>query len=255
LERLPTGSLPPGLRGRAAALVQDTLLVPPPDLRPLVLLDSGNFATSDLNDLYRRVINRANRLRKPIELYAPETILESERRFLQGAVDALQPNCLLSRPVTGSGNPPQALKDCLSLVVLRALDSTSKRVDYSARARPVVVGSLPEDQVAVPQQIFTTLGLHSDSPVLLTNPADREGTWLALLPQPHNEVVLGLPPAAFTKLRYHSTAINADVVCQLHRPLGPEACTEARALFRHDPGAVCRVPSKTGWTDGEDEEA
>jgi hypothetical protein len=107
----------------------------------------------------------------------------------------------------------------------------------------------------VPQQIFTTLGLHSDSPVLLTNPADREGTWVALLPQPHDEVVLGLPPAAFQQLRYLSNAINADVVCQLHRPLGPEACTEARALFCRDPGEVCPVPSKTGWTDGGDKDA
>jgi RNA polymerase Rpb1, domain 1 len=254
LEQLSTESLPPGLRGRAAALVQDTLLVPPPDLRPLVLLDSGNFATSDLNDLYRRVINRANRLRKLIELYAPETIQESERRHLQGAVDALQANCLLSRPVTDNSKPPRALMDCLSRVVRRALESTTKGVDYSARARPIVAASLPEDWIAVPQRIFTTLGLHSDSPVLLTNPADRKGTWLALLPQPHDEVVLGLPPAAFQQLQYLSTAINADIVCQLHRPLGPEACTEARALFRHDPGEVCPVSSKTGWTDGEDED-
>jgi hypothetical protein len=253
LEQLSPASLPPGLRGRAAALVQDTLLVPPPDLRPLVLLDNGNFATSDLNDLYRRVINRVNRLRKLVELHAPETILENERRQLQGTVDALQANCLLSRPVNGSNDRP--LVDCLRMVVSRALESTTKRVDYSARARPVVAASLPEDRVAVPQRIFTTLGLHPDSPVLLTNPADREGTWLALLPQPHDEVVLGLPPAAFQRLRYRPTATNPDILCQLHRPLGPKACTEARALFRHDPGEVCPVPSKTGWTDGEDEEA
>src|SRR5205814_2714349 len=102
-----------GPQNKPEWMVLECIPVIPPDLRPLVLLDSGNFATSDLNDLYRRVINRVNRLAKLIELYAPETILESERRHLQGAVDALQANCLLSRPVTGSNNPPRALKDCL----------------------------------------------------------------------------------------------------------------------------------------------
>jgi hypothetical protein len=253
VEGLSEDSLPPGLRGRATALVQDTLLVPPPDLRPIVLLDNGNFATSDLNDLYRRVLNNANRLRKLVELNAPEVILEAERLKLQDAVDALHANCLLRRPVLGSNDRP--LRDCLSSVVLRVRDSTAKRVDYSARARAVVAASLPEDQVGVPRQIFDTLGLHPDCPVLLTNPADASGTWLALLPQAHDAAVLGLPPAAYRQLGFDAAAVDADVLCQLHRPLGPEACREARALLHGDPGEVCSVPANTGWTDCEGEEA
>jgi hypothetical protein len=257
LEGLPEDRLPAGLRGRATALVQDTLLVPPPDLRPIVLLDSGNFATSDLNDLYRRVLNHANRLRKLLELNAPEVILENERLKLQEAVDALQANCLLRRPVTlqVGNNPPQALKDCLTSVVLRVRESTAKRVDYSARARAVVDVSLPGDRVAVPRQVFDTLGLHPDYPVLLTNPANDEGTWLALLPQPHDEIVFALPPVAYQQLGFASFTDSADILCQLHRPLGPEACAEARALLHGDPGEVHSVPARTGWTDGDEEQA
>jgi hypothetical protein len=257
LEQLPEDRLPPGLRGRASALVQNTLLVPPPDLRPLVLLDSGNFATSDLNDLYRRVLNHSNRLRKLIDLNAPETILEAERWKLQQAVDALQCNCLLPRPITldVGDEQPRPLKDCLTSVVLRVRESTAKRVDYSARARVLSSASLSGDRVAVPRLIFDTLGLHPDYPVLLSNPANHEGTWLALLPQPHDEVVLGLPPTAFQQLGLQRTASGEDLLCQLHRPLSQEACTEARTLLQGDPGPVFSVPSQTGWTDLEEEDA
>jgi hypothetical protein len=256
VERLPDDCLPPGLRGRASALVQDPLLVPPPDLRPIVLLDSGNFATSDLNDLYRRVLNHANRLRKLIELNTPEVIRDNERLKLQDAVDALQANCLLSRPVTQQAGhePPRPLRDCLASVLARVREST-KRVDYSARARAVPDGSLPEDRVGVPRQVFDTLGLHPEYPVLVTNPADPAGTWLALLPEAHDGVVLELPPAAYRQLGFAAGAADADVLCQLHRPLGPEACAEARALLAGDPGEMFSVSSQTGWTDHEEDEA
>ena len=78
----------------------------PPDLRPLVLLESGNFATSDLNDLYRRIINRNNRLKKLVDLNAPEVIIRNEKRMLQQAVDALFDNGRCRRPVLGSSNRP-----------------------------------------------------------------------------------------------------------------------------------------------------
>src|SRR5262249_28741423 len=148
--------------------------------------------------LYRRVLNNANRLRKLVELNAPEVILEAERLKLQQAVDALHANSLVRRPVLGSNDRP--LRDCLTSVVLRVRESTAKRVDYSACARAVVDGSLADDRVGVPREIFDTLGLDAERPVLVTNSADPAGTWLVLLPQAHDAVVLGLPPAAHRRL-------------------------------------------------------
>jgi DNA-directed RNA polymerase subunit beta' len=87
-------------------MVLECIPVIPPDLRPLVLLDSGNFATSDLNDLYRRIINRNNRLKKLVDLNAPEVIIRNEKRMLQQSVDALFDNNRCKRPVLGSSNRP-----------------------------------------------------------------------------------------------------------------------------------------------------
>ncbi len=89
----------------------DVIPVIPPDLRPLVLLESGNFATSDLNDLYRRIINRNNRLKKLMDLNAPEVIIRNEKRMLQQAVDALFDNGRCRRPVLGSSQPPAQVPD------------------------------------------------------------------------------------------------------------------------------------------------
>ena len=92
-------------------MVMDVIPVIPPDLRPLVLLESGNFATSDLNDLYRRIINRNNRLKKLVDLNAPEVIIRNEKRMLQQAVDALFDNGRCRRPVLGSSQPPAQVAD------------------------------------------------------------------------------------------------------------------------------------------------
>ena len=92
-------------------MVLDVIPVIPPDLRPLVLLDSGNFATSDLNDLYRRIINRNNRLKKLVDLNAPEVIIRNEKRMLQQSVDALFDNNRCKRPVLGSQQPPAQVAD------------------------------------------------------------------------------------------------------------------------------------------------
>ena len=92
-------------------MVLDCVPVIPPDLRPMVQLDGGRFATSDLNDLYRRVINRNNRLKRLLDLGAPEIIVNNEKRMLQEAVDSLFDNGRRGRPVTGPGNRP--LKSCL----------------------------------------------------------------------------------------------------------------------------------------------
>ena len=111
----------------------DVIPVIPPDLRPLVPLDGGRFATSDLNDLYRRVINRNNRLKKIIELKAPEVIIRNEKRMLQEAVDALFDNGRHGRPVLGPGNRPlKSLSDMLKGKQGRFRQNLlGKRVDYS----------------------------------------------------------------------------------------------------------------------------
>ena len=105
-----------------------------PDLRPLVLLDSGNFATSDLNDLYRRIINRNNRLKKLMDLNAPEVIVRNEKRMLQQAVDALFDNGRCRRPVLGSSNRPlKSITDMIKGKQGRFRENLlGKRVDYSA---------------------------------------------------------------------------------------------------------------------------
>src|SRR6185437_11754062 len=122
-------------------MVLGVIPVIPPDLRPLVLLDSGNFATSDLNDLYRRIINRNNRLKKLVDLNAPEVIIRNEKRMLQQAVDALFDNNRCKRPVLGSSNRPlKSLTDMIKGKQGRFRENLlGKRVDYSARS-VIVVG-------------------------------------------------------------------------------------------------------------------
>src|ERR1700730_5697385 len=93
-------------RSRPEWMILDVVPVISPELRPMVQLDGGRFATSDLNDLYRRIINRNNRLKKIIEIHAPESIINHEKRLLQEAVDALVDNGRRARPVVGRNNPP-----------------------------------------------------------------------------------------------------------------------------------------------------
>ncbi len=121
-------------------MVLDVIPVIPPDLRPLVLLESGNFATSDLNDLYRRIINRNNRLKKLIDLNAPDVIIRNEKRMLQQSVDSLLDNARCRRPVLGSNNRPlKSLTDMIKGKQGRFRENLlGKRVDYSARSVIVV---------------------------------------------------------------------------------------------------------------------
>ncbi|GHT02664.1 DNA-directed RNA polymerase subunit beta' [Planctomycetales bacterium] len=140
-------------------MVLEVIPVIPPDLRPLVPLESGNFATSDLNDLYRRVIYRNNRLAKLLELNAPNVIVRNEKRMLQQAVDALFDNARCKRPVQGAGN--RALKSLTDMVKgkqgrFRA-NLLGKRVDYSARSVIVVGPELKLDQVGLPKKIALEL--------------------------------------------------------------------------------------------------
>jgi DNA-directed RNA polymerase beta' subunit len=137
-----------------AWMVMDVVPVIPPDLRPLVLLESGNFATSDLNDLYRRIINRNNRLKKLMDLNAPEVIIRNEKRMLQQAVDALFDNNRCRRPVLGSSNRPlKSLTDMIKGKQGRFRENLlGKRVDYSARSVIVVGPELKLTSAACPRR-------------------------------------------------------------------------------------------------------
>ncbi|MHC5034134.1 MAG: DNA-directed RNA polymerase subunit beta' [Planctomycetota bacterium] len=140
-------------------IVLDVIPVIPPQLRPLVLLDSGNFASSDLNDLYRRIINRNNRLRKLLDLNAPDVIIRNEKRMLQQAVDALFDNNRCKRPVMGSSNRPlKSLTDMIKGKQGRFRENLlGKRVDYSARSVIVVGPELKLHQCGLPKKIALEL--------------------------------------------------------------------------------------------------
>jgi len=140
-------------------LVMDVIPVIPPDLRPLVLLESGNFATSDLNDLYRRIINRNNRLKKLMDLNAPGVIIRNEKRMLQQAVDGLFDNSRCRRPVQGTANRPlKSLTDMIKGKQGRFRENLlGKRVDYSARSVIVVGPELSLHQCGLPKKIALEL--------------------------------------------------------------------------------------------------
>lgn len=140
-------------------MVLDVIAVIPPDLRPLVLLESGNFATSDLNDLFRRIINRNNRLKKLVSLNAPEVIIRNEKRMLQQSVDALFDNGRGKRPVMGSNNRPlKSLTDMIKGKQGRFRENLlGKRVDYSARSVIVVGPELKLHQCGLPKKIALEL--------------------------------------------------------------------------------------------------
>ncbi|MFY7824874.1 MAG: DNA-directed RNA polymerase subunit beta', partial [Candidatus Planktophila sp.] len=142
-----------------ASMVLDCVPVIPPDLRPMVQLDGGRFATSDLNDLYRRVINRNNRLKRLVDLGAPEIIVNNEKRMLQEAVDALFDNGRRGRPVTGPGNRPlKSLSDMLKGKQGRFRQNLlGKRVDYSGRSVIVVGPQLKLHQCGLPKQMALEL--------------------------------------------------------------------------------------------------
>ena len=140
-------------------MVMEVIPVIPPDLRPLVLLESGNFATSDLNDLYRRIINRNNRLKKLMDLNAPEVIIRNEKRMLQQAVDALFDNGRCRRPVQGTANRPlKSLTDMIKGKQGRFRENLlGKRVDYSGRSVIVIGPELGLHQCGLPKKIALEL--------------------------------------------------------------------------------------------------
>jgi DNA-directed RNA polymerase subunit beta' len=149
----------PSERNRPEWMIMDVIPVIPPDLRPLVPLDGGRFATSDLNDLYRRVINRNNRLKKLMEMRAPEVILRNEKRMLQEAVDALFDNGRRSKAIRGRGKRPlKSLSDMLKGKQGRFRQNLlGKRVDYSGRSVIVVGPELKLHQCGLPKAMAVEL--------------------------------------------------------------------------------------------------
>jgi DNA-directed RNA polymerase subunit beta' len=158
-KRLKTVNAIRSNNNRPEWMVLEVIPVIPPDLRPLVLLESGNFATSDLNDLYRRIINRNNRLKKLIDLNAPEVIIRNEKRMLQQAVDSLLDNGRCRRPVLGSNSRPlKSLTDMIKGKQGRFRENLlGKRVDYSARSVIVVGPNLKLYQCGLPKKIALEL--------------------------------------------------------------------------------------------------
>ncbi|HKM35352.1 MAG TPA: DNA-directed RNA polymerase subunit beta' [Lachnospiraceae bacterium] len=148
-----------GSGNRPEWMVMDVIPVIPPDLRPMVQLDGGRFATSDLNDLYRRIINRNNRLKRLLELGAPDIIVRNEKRMLQEAVDALIDNGRRGRPVTGPGN--RALKSLSDMLKGKSgrfrQNLLGKRVDYSGRSVIVVGPELKIYQCGLPKEMAIEL--------------------------------------------------------------------------------------------------
>jgi hypothetical protein len=243
--------LPPGLRFRPDALVLRAVPIPPPDTRPVVLLENGNFATSDLNDHYLGLVNRGNRLSKLEELNAPEVILWNERRELQRAADALWANCLApeASAVLDEFSPPRRLRACLDLTAASFLDAHGKRVDWSAQARAVASATVKEHRLRVPRNLFTTLRLDPDVPVLVTTHR-AGGAFVALSPEAHDDAVIVMAPMSYGRLGLDEVA---ESYCVLHRPLGAAACAEARRLLNgtmpRDHATAIPRSDQPNWTD------
>lgn len=248
-------------------MILDVLPVIPPELRPMVQLDGGRFATSDLNDLYRRVINRNNRLKRLLDLGAPDIIVRNEKRMLQEAVDALVDNGRRGRPVTGPGNRPlKSLSDMLKGKQGRFRQNLlGKRVDYSGRSVIVVGPNLKMHQCGLPKE----MALELFKPFVMKKLVDRgissniksakkmvergrEEVWdilddvikehpvlLNRAPTLHRLGIQAFEPVLVEgrALQLHPlvcTAYNADFdgdQMAVHVPLSAEAQTEARLLM------------------------
>ncbi|WP_315265566.1 DNA-directed RNA polymerase subunit beta' [Selenomonas noxia] len=252
---------------RPAWMIMDVVPVIPPDLRPMVQLDGGRFATSDLNDLYRRVINRNNRLRRLLDLGAPDIIVRNEKRMLQEAVDALIDNGRRGRPVTGPGNRAlKSLSDMLKGKQGRFRQNLlGKRVDYSGRSVIVVGPELKLHQCGLPTEMalelfkpFVMKKLQADGAAHNIKSAKRmverarPEVWDVLedvikehpvllnrAPTLHRLGIQAFEPVLTEgrALKLHPlacTAYNADFdgdQMAIHLPLSAEAQTEARVLM------------------------
>ena len=248
-------------------MIMDVVPVIPPEIRPMVQLDGGRFATSDLNDLYRRVINRNNRLKRLLELEAPDIIVRNEKRMLQEAVDALIDNGRRGRPVTGPGNRPlKSLSDMLKGKQGRFRQNLlGKRVDYSGRSVIVVGPELNIYQCGLPKEMalelfkpFVMKKLVSDGYChniksakrmvervrpevwdILEDVIKEHPVLLNRAPTLHRLGIQAFEPILVEgrALKLHPlvcTAYNADFdgdQMAVHVPLSPEAQAEARFLM------------------------
>mgnify|MGYP004651020455 CR=1 FL=1 len=248
-------------------MILDVVPVIPPEIRPMVQLDGGRFATSDLNDLYRRVINRNNRLKRLLELEAPDIIVRNEKRMLQEAVDALIDNGRRGRPVTGPGNRPlKSLSDMLKGKQGRFRQNLlGKRVDYSGRSVIVVGPELKIYQCGLPKEMalelfkpFVMKKLVSDGHChniksakrmvervkpevwdILEDVIKEHPVLLNRAPTLHRLGIQAFEPILVEgrALKLHPlvcTAFNADFdgdQMAVHVPLSPEAQAEARFLM------------------------
>jgi DNA-directed RNA polymerase subunit beta' len=249
------------------AMILDAVPVIPPDLRPMVQLDGGRFATSDLNDLYRRVINRNNRLKRLLDLGAPEIIINNEKRMLQEAVDALFDNGRRGRPVTGPGNRPlKSLSDMLKGKQGRFRQNLlGKRVDYSGRSVIVVGPTLKLHQCGLPKQmaleLFKPFVMKRLVDVEIARTSSRPSAWSSVAapqvwdvldevikehpvflnraPTLHRLGIQAFEPVLIEgkAIQIHPlvcTAFNADFdgdQMAVHLPLSAEAQAEARILM------------------------
>ena len=249
-------------------MILDVIPVIPPDIRPMVQLDGGRFATSDLNDLYRRVINRNNRLKRLMELNAPDIIIRNEKRMLQESVDALIDNGRRGRPVTGPSNRPlKSLSDMLKGKQGRFRQNLlGKRVDYSGRSVIVVGPELKMYQCGLPKEmaielfkpfvmkrlVETAVASNIKSARKMVEKADRSEVWDALevvikdhpvmlnrAPTLHRLGIQAFEPVLVEgrAIKLHPlacTAFNADFdgdQMAVHVPLSAEAQAEARMLM------------------------
>ena len=248
-------------------MIMHVVPVIPPELRPMVQLDGGRFATSDLNDLYRRIINRNNRLKRLLELGAPEIIVRNEKRMLQESVDALIDNGRRGRPVTGAGNRPlKSLSDMLKGKQGRFRQNLlGKRVDYSGRSVIVVGPELKIYQCGVPKEMAVELfkpfvmkelvgrgiahniknakrmveRLHPEVWGILEDVIKDHPVMLNRAPTLHRLGIQAFEPVLVEgrAIKLHPlvcTAFNADFdgdQMAIHLPLSPEAQAEARYLM------------------------
>ena len=249
-------------------MILDVIPVIPPDIRPMVQLDGGRFATSDLNDLYRRVINRNNRLKRLMELHAPDIIIRNEKRMLQESVDALIDNGRRGRPVTGPNNRPlKSLSDMLKGKQGRFRQNLlGKRVDYSGRSVIVVGPELKIYQCGLPKEmaielfkpfvmkrlVATNIASNIKQARKMVEKANRSEVWDALevvikdhpvmlnrAPTLHRLGIQAFEPVLVEgrALKLHPlacTAFNADFdgdQMAVHVPLSAEAQAEARMLM------------------------
>ena len=254
-------------KNRPEWMIMNVVPVIPPELRPMVQLDGGRFATSDLNDLYRRVINRNNRLKRLLELGAPEIIVRNEKRMLQESVDALIDNGRRGRPVTGAGNRPlKSLSDMLKGKQGRFRQNLlGKRVDYSGRSVIVVGPELKIYQCGVPKEMAVELfkpfvmkelvgrgiahniknakrmveRLHPEVWGILEDVIKDHPVMLNRAPTLHRLGIQAFEPVLVEgrAIKLHPlvcTAFNADFdgdQMAIHLPLSPEAQAEARYLM------------------------